>query len=195
MFSPTSPRQVTLRPHLVGTRRVYRTPSHLATEVAELAQQVTQTVSPHLAPGLHSYRKSHSVHTAVAQINELRGNRLSFDIQNYFPSIEQFRLKRQLDKLDPFIWAAIKPYLGEAGIPTGLAFAPMLSNLYLTEIDFRFGWVRYCDNIMIVGEHPERTFLKAQRHLSDIGLSCHKIERGPYYFCKQALDLTLEVNR
>ena len=152
-----------------------------------IQRRVDELVVPLLAEGVHGYRKRHSIHTAVSHVERLEGERLSFDIESYFASIDKERLKRLMDRLDPTIWWDIGPFLGANGIRTGPHFSPMLSNLYLNELDHRFGWVRYCDNIMIVAPDAEKVFTKAQRHLGDIGLTCHQVVINPTSFLRQPL--------
>lgn len=168
-------------------REIHVVPSHLLERAGAIKDRVNELVEPLLADGVHGYRKGHSTHTAVAHIERLPGDRLAFDIVKCFNSIDKKRMKAQLDRLDPTLWRDIDPFLGAKGLRTGPCFVPMLANLYLSDLDHRFGWVRYADNIMIVGDDPERTFLKAQRHLADIGLTCHDIEANPRSFLQQPL--------
>lgn len=187
MHKPTAQRPVPLQTHFVKNRQIHVAPRHFRLKAKQLSLRIDALLSCILADGVHSYRKGRSVATAVSHISRLPGRRLSFDLEQFFPSIDQHRLKRQLDKLDPTIWVDLEPFLGTEGLPVGLSFSPGLSNLYLSELDRRFGWVRYCDNIVIVSPNPTRLFLKVKRHLADIGLRCHKIEVDPVEFCKQVL--------
>lgn len=136
---------------------------------------------------VHGWIPRHSVQTAAFDIACRHGRRLSFDIVDFFGSIDQVRLAHKVNRLDATLWPQIVPYLPSRGIPTGFRFSPLLGNLYLREIDQRFPIVRYADNIMIVSDDPERVFLKARRHLSDLDLICHKVELDPVFFCKQPL--------
>lgn len=136
---------------------------------------------------VHGWLRGRSVHTAVTDISGRVGERLSFDIVDFFGSINTHRLARKVNRLDPLLWQEIVRFLPEKGIPTGFRFSPLLGNLYLLDIDCRFPIVRYADNIMIVGDDPMRIFQKVQRHLADIDLACHKIEVDPDFFCKQPL--------
>jgi hypothetical protein len=57
----------------------------------------------------------------------------------------------------------------------GVAFSPVLSNLYLHEIDHRFPQaVRYSDNIIVAGDCRPLV-----RQLHDLRLEVHEIEQPP----------------
>lgn len=145
-------------------------------------------ISKHsLMPNVHGWRPGHSVNTAVRAITMCDGDRLSFDIEKYFCSIDQTRLARRLNRLDPTLWPVIEPFLPPTGIPTGFRFSTTLGNLYLSDIDRRFPIIRYADNIMVIAADPLRVFRKIERHLNDIGLRCHKVVVDPTSFCKQLL--------
>ena len=185
---PTHPRSYRLRHRIVQLREIHVVPPSLEKRARAIQHRVNDVVEPLLAPGVHGYRKGHSVSTAISHIHRLAGSRVAFDIENYFASIDKTRLKRMVDKVDASLWWEIDPFLGAKGLRTGPSFSPMLSNLYLNELDHRFGWVRYCDNIMIVAPDADLIFRRARRHLADIGLVCHEIEVDPTVFLRQPLE-------
>jgi hypothetical protein len=190
MFKPTIPPQ---RKHLrefitAGGRSIQAPPfkDHLHCEY--LGRELASIINPMLPPNVCGWRTGGSVAVAVNKIHALPGHRTKFDIQQFFPSINQERMKRKLDKISPFIWEAIEPWLTPTGLPTGVHCSPALGNLYMLDIDLRFpNAIRYCDNVMIVDADPERVFMKMQRHLSDIDLVVHEVEYDPSEFCKTAL--------
>jgi len=192
MHKPSHPRPYRLRPRHVKRREIHAVPRALEQRARSIQRRVDELVAPSLAEGVHGYRKGHSIHTAISHIERLEGERLSFDIESYFASIDKERLKRLVNRLDPTIWRDVDPFLGADGLRTGPHFSPMLSNLYLSDLDHRFRWVRYCDNIMIVAPDVAKVFTKAQRHLGDIGLTCHQVEVNPTSFLRQPLK---EVSR
>jgi hypothetical protein len=155
--------------------------------VRKIARQIAAAVQPELSDGVHGWRTGHSVQTACRHIRSLTGERLSFDIEKYFESIDQRRMRQKLDRLDPTLWPSIQRWLPDRGLPSGFAFSPALGNLYLADIDRRFPIVRYCDNIMVVDQDPNRVFEKLERHLADIGLACHEKVCDPVAFCRQRL--------
>lgn len=156
-------------------------------EVRDLSLRLLQLCADRLPSNVHGWRRGRSVATAVADIASRQGTRLSFDLVNYFGSIDQGRLRCKLNHLDPTLWTKIAKFLPAKGIPTGFSFSPLLANLYLEQIDRRFPVVRYADNIIIVSGDPERSFIKMRRHLADVGLECHKVEPNPRTFCKSEL--------
>jgi len=166
-------------------REIHVVPRNLEKRARAITRRVNELVLPLLADGVHGYRPQHSIHTAIDHIGRLSGARIALDLKSFFASIDKQRLKRQVDRLDPTLWREVDPFLGRQGLRTGPNFSPMLSNLYLHELDHRFGWVRYCDNIMIVADEPERVFARARRHLADLGLECHEVTFDPEIFLGQ----------
>jgi hypothetical protein len=141
-----------------------------------------------LSPAVHGWRTGRGVHSAARAIHLHRGARYSFDIQHFFQSVDLDRLGKIVRRYDPRLWNRIVPLLFGPGLPTGFHFSPRLANLYLNDIDHRFtGFVRYCDNYMIIGRDPWRVFAKLQRHLADIGLNVHSECDSPMVFCGQPL--------
>lgn len=190
MSTPTLAPFITRRRYFEFVRkgRVIQAPiDRFSSDVNSVFRDVERTVAPTLEDNVHGWRKGRSVATAVNHIEHQIGSRLSFDIVDFFPSIEVCRLSRMLNRLNPVLWPRIVPYLGPTGVPNGFPFSPMLANLYLSEIDRRFPIVRYCDNIMVIADDPHRTFLKIERHLGDIGLRSHKVEMDPARFCGQTM--------
>lgn len=187
MFEPSCPTKRPVRPHTKKGRHLISPIHRDELAVKKIAQRISAVVEPELANGVHGWRKGGSVQTAVRHIRLLPGERLSFDIEAYFPSIDQQRMRHKLDRLDPTLWPSIQRWLPDIGLPSGFAFSPALGNLYLADIDRRFPIVRYCDNIMVIDQDPNRVFGKLERHLADIGLTCHEKTISPTTFCKQRL--------
>lgn len=188
MFVPTSPPRRPMR-HTVRKHRPMMLPPYCDRDrVSQLAVRIATLIEPALADTVHGWRKRHSVITAVDQIASLPGARFGFDIERFFPSIDQAVLKRKLDRLDPSVWGEIEPWLPDSGLCEGAAFNPTLGNLYLADLDHRFPTaVRYADNILIVHASPDRVFRQMSKQLGDIGLRCHQIEPNPNRFCKTPL--------
>jgi hypothetical protein len=158
--------------------------------VKAIGREATAMVEPLLSDKLHSYRPRRSVQTAARHIESMPGHRMGFDILSYYPSIDQTRLRRKVNHLDPTIWPRIEPWLPRTGLPIGSAFSNPLANLYLSDIDARYPIVRYCDNIVLVSDEPEREYIRLRRHLSDIGLECHDEVLNPTRFCGVPLQPT-----
>lgn len=179
------------RPHFFSYsskgRDIQRPYDRYVPRVRELASHLSSLVDDLLPANVHGWRRHHSVTTAVEDIRSRTGSLLSFDIYDFFGSVDQERLARKLNRLDAELWPELLPFLPNKGLPTGFAFSPHLGNLYLVDVDRRFPLVRYADNIMIIEEDPHRVFLKMRRHLADIGLTCHEVDFAPTTFCKQSL--------
>lgn len=148
------------------------------------------------SPNNHGWVKGRSVDTAVADIRSREGAMVKGDIEAFFQSIDQKRLKRQLDKIEPGLWPLVEPHLPDHGVPTGYPFSTVLGNLYLTPIDRRFPeMVRYADNFIVISQQRESVWGRLVRHLNDIGLSVHDVVFDPTTFCKKQIDPTLPPPR
>jgi len=153
-----------------------------------LKHRVDAIVDPLLAPNCHGWRNHYDVHTAVKRIEAMGGERLSCDITNFFPSINQKRLKHLVSRYDHHLWLDVEPFMPEGGygLPEGCAFSPPLANLYLTALDDRWPeMTRYGDNIMLCCDNPAPKMDKLKRQLRDIDLFTHPMEAD--IFCKQRL--------
>lgn len=153
------------------------------TYLRNFGRQIAALVEPRLRQNCHGWRKGHSVATAVSDIESRVGNRVVCDVHHYFPTVDQVRLRKMVNKLDATLWSEIAPWLPETGLPTGCAISSPLANLYLSDIDRRFPIVRYADNFLVTADDTERVLRKLQRHLDDIGLQMHEVEHNPARFC------------
>jgi|GEM_PF-3441023 len=152
-------------------------------QVKQIARELAQTIEPLLSDNCHSYRPGRNCDGARAQVATLEGPITALDIRNFFPSIDHQRLQRQLNRIDPEWWYRLWPWIPSSGLAMGVAFSPVLSNLYLHEIDQRFpNAVRYSDNIVVSGD--PRPLI---RQLGDLGLTVHKIEQPPTRWLGQPL--------
>lgn len=113
----------------------------------------------------------------------------SLDVVDYFPSVAHDRLERLLQPLVPpnvcrLVMRAVRtPVRDRAGVehPTrgilqGSPLSPWLSNLYLAEVDTRFGrrgYRRFSDNVFFVGavDDVRRAMVEAVAALARLGLS------------------------
>lgn len=185
MHRPTYPRKKRLVYRVDNGRPLQHPRLEDFPESKELARDITSVVNPMVPPNVCGWRLGGSVAVAARQIG-LQGSRgIKFDIVKFFPSIDQQRMKGRCDRVDPTWWPRIEQWLPRKGLPTGAHFSPVLGNLLLLDIDLRFPQsVRYCDNIMVLGDDAERQFLKMKRHIEDIGFRIHEVEINPTHFCK-----------
>jgi RNA-directed DNA polymerase len=152
-------------------------------QVKQIARELAQSIEPLLSDNCHGYRPGRSCVTAHAHVALLDGPITAFDIKSFFPSIDHRRMRRQLNRLDPNWWYRLWPWIPRNGLAMGVAFSPVLSNLYLNEIDHRFAQaVRYSDNIIVSGDPRPLT-----RQLEDLGLTVHEIEQPPLRWLGQPM--------
>src|SRR5437667_8916876 len=136
-------------------------------------------------PGSYGYRPKRTAHGAIRRVAEAIVQRktriLDIDLRAYFDNVRHDRLlakvARRVD--DPDVMHLLKIMLkanGRCGVPQGGVISPLLSNLYLTEVDrmleraketTRCGkytyieYVRYADDMVIlVDADPRRDWLK-----------------------------------
>ena len=132
--------------------------------------------------GSFGYRPGRSAHDAVERVAEaiVRNKTRVLDLQGYFDNIRPDVLLSKVAKRvsDPEVLRVLKLILkatGKRGIAQGDVLAPMLSNVYLTEVDrmleraktvTRYGkytsveYARFADDVVIlVDAHPRHDWL------------------------------------
>jgi RNA-directed DNA polymerase len=135
-------------------------------------------------PGSYGYRPQRTAHQAVNRVAEAivkhKTRILDLDLRAYFDNVQHSLL---LDKVarrvrDDDVMRLLKMMLkatGKKGVPQGGVISPMLSNLYLTEVDrmleraiatTRFGqytavqYARFADDMVIlIDAHPRHDWL------------------------------------
>jgi len=136
-------------------------------------------------PGSFGYRPKKSAHTAIQRVKEaiLEGKTyvIDFDLRSYFDTVRHHivleKVARRVDD-DAVLWL-LKLLLdasGKQGVPQGGVISPLLSNLYLNEVDQmleraktvtrRERWTaleyaRFADDLVIlVDSHPRQQWLR-----------------------------------
>ena len=135
-------------------------------------------------PGSFGYRPKKSAHDAILRVRQgiLQGKTrvIDLDLRSYFDNVRHHLL---LEKIavrvdDDAIMGLLKKILkssGSRGVPQGGVISPLLSNIYLNEVDRMLqraqkitcyeGWtaieyVRYADDIVVlVDSHPRHVWL------------------------------------
>src|SRR5450432_3448741 len=135
-------------------------------------------------PGSFGYRPKRTAHDAIKRVAEAIVQRktrvLDFDLRAYFDNVRHDRLlakvARRVDDAD--VLHLLKLMLkanGQRGVPQGGVISPLLSNLYLTEVDrmleraketTRYGkytyieYARFADDLVIlIDAHPRHDWL------------------------------------
>jgi RNA-directed DNA polymerase len=136
-------------------------------------------------PGSFGYRPKRSAHTAIQRVREaiLEGKTyvIDFDLRSYFDTVRHHivleKVARRVDD-DAILWL-LKMLLdvsGKQGVPQGGVISPLLSNLYLNEVDQMLErakavtrherwtaveYARFADDLVIlVDSHPRQQWLR-----------------------------------
>lgn len=136
------------------------------------------------SPNNYGYRPKKSQHLALAQVRRsiLKGmtTTIDIDLSAYFDNVRHYILLKQVAKRfqDDKVMHLLKLILsvaGAKGVPQGGPLSPLLSNLYLTQIDWMFerariqtqekgydeiNYHRWADDIVIlVNPHPSKEWI------------------------------------
>jgi len=137
-------------------------------------------------PGSFGYRPKRTAHEAIDRVGkaivQCKTRVLDIDLRSYFDNIRHDRLLLKVAKRvnDADVMHLLKTMLkatGRCGVPQGGVISPLLSNLYLTEVDrmlerakevTRIGkythieYARFADDVVIlVDAHPRHDWLLA----------------------------------
>ena len=147
---------------------------------------LNKTYEAEAADSTHGFRKGRSTFTAASALREILrkgGHILRFlDIRSFFPSVDRDILETLLDRLFPktmvdvvmaLLSAPVKagpgPPFVTSGLPLGCPLSPVLSNLYLSDMDRRMkdvptDYLRYADDILL-GTSEDEAIHEAQAAL------------------------------
>lgn len=171
-----------------------------------IQQSITQEIDTHLSSRCFSYRNGlgakNLVEFAVEKIKDGYDWVLELDIKDFFDSIPRERLLKILEEIiiDEKLYSLIVKFINcpidkdgtivsnNNGILQGVAFSPLLSNIYLLELDKQFeilypGYCRYGDDIKILSKSKnelEGAFQKLTNEITNLGLSINKKKMGIY---------------
>src|SRR5664279_293796 len=137
-------------------------------------------------PGSYGYRPKRTAHEAVARVAqaivEEKTRIIDLDLKAYFDNVQHYLLLAKVAKRiqDDAVMHLLKMILkatGRQGVPQGGVISPLLSNLYLNEVDrmleraketTRYGkytyieYARFADDLVIlIDAHPRHDWLMA----------------------------------
>jgi RNA-directed DNA polymerase len=137
-------------------------------------------------PGSYGYRPKQSAHAAVQRVSEaiLEGKTyiIDLDLRSYFDTVRHHIVlakvaRRVRDDAVMWLLRVILKASGRQGVPQGGVISPVLSNVYLTEVDLmlerakavtrdhqwtRVEYARFADDLVVlVDAHPRQRWLRA----------------------------------
>src|SRR4029077_519224 len=122
-------------------------------------------------PGSYGYRPKRSAHAAVERVGEAivswKTRVIDVDLQAYFDNIQHHVLLAKVVKRinDAAVMHLLKSILkasGRKGVPQGGVISPLLSNLYLTEVD------RMLERAKEVTRNGKYTYIEYARFADDM---------------------------
>ncbi|MFK7734986.1 MAG: group II intron reverse transcriptase/maturase [Pirellulaceae bacterium] len=145
------------------------------------------------------FRHGRSCHDALQVVEELLEDGhvyvVDADLQSYFDTIPKDRLMKLVEAkisdrrllglirsfLDQSILEELREWTPDSGVPQGAVLSPLLSNLYLNELDHRmaelgFEMIRYADDFVILcrsQEQAESALEEVKRFIHEAGLTLH----------------------
>jgi len=124
-------------------------------------------------PGSYGYRPKRSAHAAVERVAEAivswKTRVIDVDLQAYFDNVRHHVLLAKVVKRidDAAVMQLLKSILkasGSKGVPQGGVISPLLSNLYLTEVD------RMLERAKEVTRNGKYTYIEYARFADDMGI-------------------------
>jgi RNA-directed DNA polymerase len=122
-------------------------------------------------PGSYGYRPKQSAHAAVQRVSEaiVQGKTyvIDLDLRSYFDTVRHHIVLEKIARRvcdDAVLWLLrlILKASGRHGVPQGGVISPLLSNVYLTEVD------RMLERAKAVTGHQQWTYVEYARFADDL---------------------------
>lgn len=148
----------------------YSDPDKLITRL--ISQKLNEFFTPLFETESHAYQENKGITTAVESAKGYIENKREFvveiDVKNFFDEIDLSKMlsllrehitdKRVISLIESYLYCSVisdgEIYLKEKGIIQGCPMSPVLSNVYLQNLDKymtseEYCWIRFADNICI----------------------------------------------
>jgi RNA-directed DNA polymerase len=122
-------------------------------------------------PGSYGYRPKRTAHEAVSRVAEAivieKTRIIDLDLRAYFDNVQHYRLLEKVAKRvqDDAVMRLLKMILkatGKKGVPQGGVVSPLLSNLYLNEVD------RMLEKAIATTRNGHYTYIQYARFADDL---------------------------
>lgn len=219
-FEP--PREVSIPKDNGGTRQIFVMSPLDRCTMAVIADVYTELYQKWIHPNCVSYQKGISVGATLHKLMpRLKEGGYKVDLSKYFDSVPRQVLERLLESMntgspldsllaqfyhDDRIQRNGKIVEHYKSLAQGCAFSPLLANLCLRELDAELSnlcsvYLRYCDDILILGSNADEGLEKLKEELQELGLSLNtkkveKLEEGSVFtflggkICKEWVHLS-----
>src|SRR2546428_12966171 len=133
-------------------------------------------------PGSYGYRPKRTAHQAVNRVAqaivEEKTRIIDIDLRAYFDNVQHYLLLEKVARRvqDAAVMGLLKMILkatGEKGVPQGGVISPVLSNLYLTEVD------RMLEQAIATTRYGKYTSVQYARFADDRAPRAQRAEEGP----------------
>jgi RNA-directed DNA polymerase len=184
-YQPQRPRKVGI-PKEGGRTRQLSIPSIRDRVVQGALKLILEPIfEADFQPGSYGYRPKKSAHAAVKRVSEaiLQGKTyvVDLDLKSYFDTVRHHIVLAKVARRvrdDAVLWLLrlILKASGRQGVPQGGVISPLLSNVYLTEVDTmleqakavtrrqqwtRVEYARFADDLVVlVDAHPRQQWLR-----------------------------------
>lgn len=185
------PREVAIPKDGGGQRLIYVLPDVDRCVMAVIAQVYTKLYSSWIHPACVSYQKGLSVPRTLHEVRrKLTSGGYKVDLSKYFDSVPIWKINEMLERMDTdspvdqllqqFYNTNLIERNGKVvehfkSLGQGCAFSPLLANLCLASVDEELSdvcevYLRYSDDILILGERADEALAILKERLSELSL-------------------------